>query len=140
MFSFPEIDYQRQLIVSSLDDFSPNAALPHVCGGQFGPSPDLWKHAVIEFLCTNVQCGLLEATHRKEISATEGDRLLRELLISGDNENRLEVDIIWNALFFTSTPKLNEILDLSNLRAWEALNLGLDVNFITQLKNLYAKD
>nr|WP_230961628.1 hypothetical protein [Burkholderia stagnalis] len=67
MNAFSEIDYQKQLIVSGLDDFSPNAALSHVLGGQFGPRPELWKQAVVDFLCINVRAGMLECVHRKDI-------------------------------------------------------------------------
>ena len=45
MFDFPEIAFQRQLIIASLDDFTPNAALPNVHGGQYGLSVELWKSA-----------------------------------------------------------------------------------------------
>ncbi len=58
MFDFPEIAYQRQLIVASLDDFTPNAALSHVHGGQHGPNVELWKYSVVNFLWINVKCGL----------------------------------------------------------------------------------
>jgi hypothetical protein len=139
MTSFHEIDYQRQLIVSSLDDFSPNAALPNVGGGQFGQSPDLWKREVIEFLCVNVRCGLLEATHRKDISASDGVHLLEDLLTNGDRENHLDADIVWNAMYFNSSPKLDEILERLRLRTWDALKFDLDTDLISELKDLYAK-
>jgi len=50
MFAFPSAEYQQQLIVGSLDDFTPNAALPNYIGGQFGRQVEAWKGAVIDFL------------------------------------------------------------------------------------------
>ncbi|MEM5436545.1 hypothetical protein [Paraburkholderia diazotrophica] len=138
MSSFSEIDYQRQLIVSSLDDFTPNAALPNVYGGQFGGSTDMWKRAVIEFLCVNVKCGLIEAIHRKELSANEGAHRLKNILICGGDENHIDMDIVWNALYFNSTPRLDEILERLNMRTWEALKLDLSGTFIAELKDVYG--
>lgn len=86
MNAFSEIDYQKQLIVSGLDDFSPNAALSHVLGGQFGPRPELWKQAVVDFLCINVRGGMLECVHRKDVSGEAGAIRLRELLNFGDKK------------------------------------------------------
>lgn len=140
MTSSHEIDYQKQLIVSSLDDFSPNAALPHVYGGQFGQSPDLWKQEVIKFLCVNVRCGLLETTHRKDISANSGVHLLEDMLTNGDTKNHLNADIVWNALYFNATPKLDEILERLHLKTWDALKLGLNTALLAELKDLYAKN
>ncbi|MBN3762449.1 hypothetical protein [Burkholderia sp. Ac-20365] len=139
MNSVNEIDYQRQLIASCLDDFSPNAALPHVYGGQYGQSPEMWKRAVVEFLCVNVRCGLLEATHRKDISTDDDSVLsLENLLTNGDTENQLDAEIVWNAMYFNSTCKLDEILERFNLRTWDALNFGLNHALIAELKKLYA--
>ncbi|MFP3586443.1 hypothetical protein SCB29_22665 [Paraburkholderia sp. SIMBA_055] len=138
MNSFHEIDYQRQLITAGLDDFSPNAALPGVYGGQFGQNPDMWKREVIEFLCVNVRCGLLEATHRKDISGNDGARLLADLLTNGDKDNHFDTDIVWSATYFNSSRKLDEILERLNLRTWDALELGLNIALITEIKELYA--
>ena len=137
MFDFCEIDYQRQLIFSGLDDFSPNAALPHVYGGQFGPSPDLWRHEVVAFLCVNVRGGLLEMFYRRDILADGGIDQLKNILTAGDKESHFDVEIIWNALYFSATEKLDEILDRFELRSWEALKLDLNPGFIAELRGCY---
>lgn len=138
MSSFAAIDYQRQLIVASLDDFTPNAALPHLSGGQFGSTSDAWKRAVIDFLCINVRCGLIEATHRKEISTGGDVRRLKEILLNGDSDQLIDADVLWNVLYFNATSKLIQILERLNLRSWEAAKLDVDARFIAELDDLYA--
>jgi hypothetical protein len=138
MTSFPEIDYQKQLVVSGLDDFCPNAALPHLYGGQFGSTSDAWKRAVIDFLCINVRCGLIEATHRKELSTGGDVRRLKEILLNGDSDQLVDADVLWNALYFNATSKLIQILERLNLRSWEAVQLDVDAHFIAELDDLYA--
>ncbi|NKJ49572.1 hypothetical protein CIC12_23130 [Burkholderia sp. SG-MS1] len=139
MTSFPEIDYQKQLVVSGLDDFSPNAALSQVHGGQFGLTPGLWRQAVVDFLRINVHAGLLEGTHRKEISGEAGARLLENLLNFGDKANSMDAEILWNALYFNATPKLAELLSGFHLDSWDALSQGLNGLFMESLKEMYSK-
>lgn len=137
MISFPANDYQQQLIVASLDDFTPNAALPNFMGGQFGPTPESWKQEVIAFLCANIECGLIEATHRPEIATDRDIHALRSLLTEGDVENDIPVDILWNALYFNGTDKLKVMLEAVNMRCWEAVTLGPNLHLIADLENLY---
>lgn len=139
MNEFSEIDYQKQLIVSGLDDFSPNAALPRVFGGQFGSSPEKWKAAVVEFLCINVRVGLLECVNRKEVSGEIGEVVLRELLNFGDKEKNMDPEIIWNILYFSSTPNMDGILQSLDLNSWDALNQGVSRQFCEILRGLYSK-
>lgn len=139
MPSFPEIDYQKQLVVSGLDDFSPNGALSHVHGGQFGSNPDLWKQAVVDFLCVNVRTGILEGTHRKEISGESGAILLQNLLNFGDKKNNMDAEILWNVLYFNATPKLAKMLSSFHLDSWDAFNQGVNQGFIESLKDIYSK-
>ncbi|MEX3972022.1 hypothetical protein [Paraburkholderia caribensis] len=138
MFDFPEIAYQRQLIVASLDDFTPNATLSHVHGGQYGPNVQLWKNSVVNFLWINVRCGLLEGTHRKDISERKDSDFLKEILINGDPTIGLDAEILWNALYFNSTEKLDEMLDKFQLRDWGALGFETNQLFISELKVLYG--
>ncbi|MBH9682597.1 hypothetical protein [Burkholderia cepacia] len=139
MNEFSEIDYQKQLIVSGLDDFSPNAALPRVFGGQFGTSPEKWKAAVVEFLCINVRVGLLECVNRKEISGEVGEVVLRELLNFGDKEKNMDPEILWNILYFSSTPNMDGILQSLDLNSWDALNQEVSRQFCEILRGLYSK-
>jgi hypothetical protein len=137
MFVFPSADYQQQLIVASLDDFTPNATLPNYLGGQFGSQADAWKHAVIDFLCVNVKCGLIEATHRPEIAERHDASMLRKLLNDGDEKNKLSVDVLWNALYFNGTKKLSKFLADENMRTWEAVKLEPHPHLISKLIELY---
>ncbi|MGF6573834.1 hypothetical protein ABH945_005955 [Paraburkholderia sp. GAS333] len=139
MISFPEINYQKQLVVSGLDDCSPNAALSQVHGGQFGSTPELWKLAVVDFLRINVHVGLLEGTHRKEISGEAGARLLDNLLNFGGKANSMDAEIFWNGLYFNATPKLEELLSVFHLDGWDALSQGLNDQFMEFLKEMYSK-
>lgn len=139
MISFPEIDYQKQLVVSGLDDFSPNAALSQVHGGQFGSTPELWKLAVVDFLRINVHVGLLEGTHRKEIAGEAGARLLESLLNFCDKANSMDAEILWNILYFNATPKLTELLSIFHLDSWDAFSQSVNGQFMEKLKEMYSK-
>jgi hypothetical protein len=137
MFAFPSAEYQQQLIVASLDDFTPNAALPNYLGGQFGAQAEAWKCGVIDFLCINVKCGLIEATHRPEVADRRDVLALRKLLKDGDEKNHMPVDILWNALYFNGTVKLSALLDKEGMRTWEAVKLGPHPDLISKLVELY---
>jgi hypothetical protein len=137
MLLFPANDYQQQLIFAALDDFTPNAALPNLFGGQYGSNPDAWKQAVLEFLCINLKCGLIEATHRPEISQRRDVPALKDILTKGDMENGLPVDIAWDALYFNGTEMLIAILESVNMRTWDAVALGADPRLIAELTSLY---
>ncbi|MCA8118876.1 hypothetical protein LGN07_09130 [Burkholderia cepacia] len=139
MNEFSEIDYQKQLIVSGLDDFSPNATLPYIFGGQFGSSPEKWRAAVIEFLCINVRVGLLECVNRKDISGENGGMILRGLLNFGDKERSMDAEVVWNILYFSSTPNMDGILQSLDLNSWGALNQGVNHQFCEILRGLYSR-
>jgi len=137
--AFPEIDYQKQLVLAGLDDFSPNAVLPNVFGGQFGERPDEWRRAAIDFLCINVRVGFLECVNRKEILGEVGGLVLRDFLVFGDKENNLDVELIWNILYFSSTPKLDRILELLGLNNWDAINQNINQRFVAILMEVYSE-
>ncbi|WP_131723363.1 MULTISPECIES: hypothetical protein [Burkholderia] len=139
MSELSEIDCQKQLIVSGIDDFSPNAALPHVFGGQFGSSPEKWRAAVVEFLCINVRVGLLRCVNRKEISGEDSEVLLRGLLNFGDKEKRVDAEMVWSILYFSSTPKMDGILQSLGLNSWDALNQGVSQQFVEILRGVYSR-
>ena len=139
MFQFPEADYQKQLIVAALDDLSPNSALSHVHGGQFSPNSNLWRDAVVEFLYVNVKAELLEGTHRKDISGAAGAELLKNLLVGVGVEDTIDVEIIWNSLYFNATAKLAEFLHNFNLDNWGALKADVNKDFVTALRDMYSK-
>ena len=128
------LDYQRQLIFASLDDFTPNDTFGNFCGGQYGPEPALWKSAVINFLCMGVRCGLLELTHRPDISVKRDVDKLRNLLLFGDLERDMEVAVLWNVLYFDGTQELVEIMDKCDLCNWESLNKGVSEELVDLLK------
>ncbi|GJH25509.1 hypothetical protein [Caballeronia novacaledonica] len=140
MFSFPAHDYQQQLIVAALDDFTPNAALPNYFGGQYGSNPEVWKQAVLAFLDINLRCGLIEATHRPELSQGSDRHVLEVLLTQGDADNGLPVDIVWDALYFNGTEELNLMLEGVNMRTWDSVSLAPNSRLIAELTSLYESN
>jgi hypothetical protein len=139
MRSFPYIDYQRQLIFASLDDFTPSAALPNYRGGQYGEEHKIWHQAVIDFLCINVKCGFIEATHRSEIRAGYDARKLEYILLNGENDKNIDKNILWNILYFNGTDKLVEIIEKLGLRSWNCANSEKECeDFIAILNSAYG--
>ena len=132
------LDFQRQLIAASLDDFTPNATLSDFCGGQYGSEPDVWKSAVIDFLCTNLRYGLVEVTHRPDISATRDITALKGLLLDGDVEKGLDSAVMWDALYFNGTKALIELIDRSGLHSWESLDRPENRELTALLKKVYG--
>ena len=136
---FSAIDYQNQLIVASLDDFSPNATLPMYRGGQDGGNYDVWHQAVIEFLCVNIKFGFIEATHRPEIRAGYDVQKLENMLLNGDEVANMDASILWNVLYFNGTRKLIEAVEKFNLRTWACAHLDKECEgFVGFLKNAYG--
>lgn len=134
-----KLDYQKQLIVASLDDFTPNSTLVNFCGGQYGPESDQWREAVIEFLCKNLRCGLVELTHRPEISAKRDVAALKNLLLVGDVESRLDASTLWDVLYFNGTTKLISIIDSVGLRNWDSAN-GVESHELSSLLSTIYKE
>src|SRR5471030_567613 len=136
---FSAIDYQNQLIIASLDDFSPNATLSTYRGGQDGGSYDVWHQAVIEFLCVNIKLGFIEATHRPEIRAGYDVQKLENMLLNVDEATNLDASILWNVLYFNGTKKLIETVEKFNLRSWNCAHLDKESeDFVGFLKNAYG--
>ena len=105
-----DIDIQKQLIYASLDDFSANAALPNVLGGQYGATSDAWRQVVIQFVCDAVRAGLIAALPGKEgyhLKSVDG---LRDLLSHGDINNGLDVSLLWDVIHFAGTKSLRDVL------------------------------
>lgn len=118
------LDYQRQLIASSLDDFTPNAVFANYCGGQYGSESGQWRAAVVDFLCAGLLCGLIELTHRPDISEKRDVDSLREMLLHGDVERSISVDILCDVLYFNGTEKLIELMAKYGLHNWDSLSYG----------------
>lgn len=136
---FSPIDYQRQLIVASLDDFSPNGTLPNYCGGQDGLHDGVWRQAVIEFLCINTKLGFIEATHKKDICSSYDTKKLEILLISGGEVGGMDLSTVWNALYFNGTDNLISIVKKFNLHNWDsAISTNECGGFISFIKNSYG--
>jgi hypothetical protein len=136
---FSAIEYQRQLIVASLDDFSPNSTLPNYLGGQYGLSSEIWRQAVVEFLCINVKCGFIEATHRPEIHTGYDIQQLEDMLLNGDRAKNIDSLILWNGLHFNGTTNLIEMVEKFDLRNWSCVNSERECrDFIDFLKKSYG--
>ncbi|MBJ9660670.1 hypothetical protein [Burkholderia gladioli] len=136
---FSAIDYQRQLIVASLDDFSPNATLPNYCGGQDGENPEIWRQAVVEFLCVNIELGFIEATHRPEIRAGCDVGKIESMLLNGDEAYGIDASVLWDVLYFNGTERLVDVVEKFNLRNWDCVNSEVECDgFVDFLKNAYG--
>jgi hypothetical protein len=133
------LDYQRQLIIASLDDFTPNSTLGGFCGGQYGANADCWRSAVINFLCKCFYFELIELTHRSGINERHDVSALRNLLIYGDVENGMSVDVLWNALYFNGTKKLIEAVQSCGLHGWGFVKDQENSEFIGFLKKIFSK-
>lgn len=136
MFNFPLIDYQRQLIRACLDDFSANDTLSDFMGGQFGGNEEIWHSAVIEFLCLNVGAGLLEVTHQQFDVDRNVDKL-RDLLAHGDKGRDIDVDTLWNAIYFNGTEELIMIVRDFGLLNWKCVGDDLNGDFINKIARIY---
>lgn len=115
------LDYQRQLIIASLDDFTPNDTLVNFRGGQYGTDVKSWMAAVVDFLCAAVACGLIEVSHRPEISGKRDAGLLRTLLEQGDSERDIPRDVLWDVMYFNGTIVLVDIMTQFGLHSWDAV-------------------
>jgi hypothetical protein len=131
------LDLQRQLITASLDDFTPNAALPDFCGGQYGPEATQWRSAVVDFLCTSLRCGLIELTHKPDVSMKRDVNALKRLLLDGDAEKGLDSAVVWDALYFNGTQELVDLMEKFGLRSWESLNGKEHSGLAESLKSIY---
>ncbi|QOH37089.1 hypothetical protein C7S14_3371 [Burkholderia cepacia] len=77
--------------------------------------------------------------NRKKISGEDGEVLLRGLLNFGDKEKRVDAEMAWSILYFSSTPKMDGILQSLGLNSWDALNQGVSQQFVEILRGLYSR-
>lgn len=134
---FSAIDCQRQLIFAGLEDFSANAALPNFHGGQYGGHQAEWRKAVVEFICSNIDCGLLEVFDYPGKSKSLDRIEVMRLLKNGDESRGLDAELIWNCLYFSGTEKLKGVLEKLGILSWEAINGGENVTLMEYLKEAY---
>jgi hypothetical protein len=125
-----DVNVQQQLIVAVLDDFCANAALPHLHGGQFGGTPDLWRASVVRFLDESLRAGLIEVlptdSRHSQQSATE----ICRLLMDGKAEKGLAPALVWEAVYFQGTEKLRGILRELQLDNWEAMKMEVSMPLV----------
>jgi len=131
--SIPSIYYQQQLIYASLDDFNPNSALPYLHGGQFSENSAEWREAVIDFLCTNLECGLLELVHYSSFKGKDGADWLRNVLNNGYEDKGMDAEILWNALYFTGSERLVAVVSKFGMHDWTQLKSALNHELIAEL-------
>ncbi|CAM2156115.1 hypothetical protein PT2222_360057 [Paraburkholderia tropica] len=91
----------------------------------------------MNFLCLNVNCGLIEATHRPEISAHDSARFLAELLSNGDVGNNIPVDVLWDVLYFNGTDELKKIVESVGMCSWNSISSPLNRDFVGKLTEIY---
>ncbi|WEF34259.1 hypothetical protein [Pseudoduganella chitinolytica] len=120
-----DIDIQRQTIALGLEDFSPNAMLPNVCGGQYGRSPEDWREDVVAFVYYMLKAGLIAPIAGIEGYQNKDANELRKILQEGDAENGFDVDLVWDIIHFFGTPGLTRLLQECELYGWDALDSEL---------------
>jgi hypothetical protein len=131
-----DIDIQRQLICAALDDFSANAALPNVLGGQYGATSDAWRQLVMQFICDAVKAGIIVALPGKEGYDLKSADELRDLLSHGDINNGLDASLLWDVIHFAGTKVLRDILSSYQLDNWNAMNSALSLELGRTLSDM----
>ena len=122
-----DIDVQRQIIALGLDDFSPNAMLPNVHGGQYGASPEEWRKSVFLLACALMAAGLVSALPGREEYQAKSSEEIQTLLQNGDPKNGFDVDLVWDVIHFYGTEKLIMLLRKLDLNEWKAMQTGLSL-------------
>ena len=120
-----DIEVQRQIISVGLDDFTPNAMLPNVHGGQYGETPEKWRKDVISLTCCMLAAELISPIPGIENYQEKTSEEIRDLLQQGDLGNELDADLVWDVMHFFGTQKLLELLREFELNDWEATRSGL---------------
>jgi hypothetical protein len=119
------IEVQRQIISFGLDDFSPNAMLPNVHGGQYGKTPDEWRRDVVSLGYCMLMADLVIPLPGVENYQEKTPREIRDFLLQGDPESGLDIDSVWDVMHFVGTPKLHDLLRILELNNWEAMHSEL---------------
>lgn len=120
-------DVQRQIIAFGLDDFSPNAMLPNVHGGQYGATPWKWRESVVSLACAMLAAGLIRPIDGIENYNGKSSDEIRNLLQGGDSRNGLDVDLVWDVIHFFGTEKLLALLRKLELNDWDSMNAGMSL-------------
>lgn len=126
------LEYQRTLVIASLDGVSGVGVIPRWCGGQDGKMRSQWKLAVAKFIFRNYAAGLIffENPDLYHINDAAGlYEAYKTIEIDGDNNSLL----LWYGVRFLSTKKLDGILERFELNKWEYLDIGLNKIFISEL-------
>jgi len=131
-------DYQKALIYAGLDDFTPNAALSSTFGGLYGDQVERWKSVVIDFICRNMTCGLIEVSPVQTRCKKTAPQDIRELLDSVGLDD-LETSVVWTATYFDGTKKLDELLDGLGVKDWTHLNDPPNLSFQNALLKIYQE-
>jgi len=123
-----DIEVQRQIISAGLDDFSPNAMLPKIHGGQYGETPEEWRKEVVSLVFLMLAAGLITPLPGIEGYQSKSSEEIRDLLQQGDSENGLDVDLVWDVIHFSGTQKLLELLRMFQLDTWESMHSELSLS------------
>lgn len=133
------VNYQRQLIYAGLDDFSPNSVFPDYLGGEFGEDPFLWSLEVANFLDLGVRHGLLEVMNWEYLFSDSPLVSVSEVLLPRypSGGRAVQMEIIWNSLYFTGTVSLLDELDRFGFRVWSALSASENLEFLQCIQRRY---
>jgi hypothetical protein len=118
--------HQRQLILACLDDFTPNATLQDYMGGQFGNETHTWQVAVVDFIYQNMKRDLIMILPGQCHYAEKNCDEIKQILLNGDINEKIESTVIWNIIYFQGTNKLKKIMHHFCLDDWSSLGLGLN--------------
>lgn len=123
-----DIEIQREIISAGLDDFTPNAILPKMHGGQYGETPEEWRKEVVLFIFSMLATGLITPLPGIEGYQSRSSEEIRDILLLGDSKNGLDVDLVWDVIHFSGTQKLLELLSMFQLNTWESMHSELSLS------------
>lgn len=123
-----DIEVQREMISAALDDFTPNAMLPKIHGGQYGETPEEWRKEVVLLVFLMLATGLITPLAGIEGYQSKSSEKIRDILLLGDSENGLDVDLVWDVIHFSGTQKLLDLLSMFQLNNWEAMHSELSLS------------
>ncbi|WP_175016798.1 hypothetical protein [Massilia sp. YMA4] len=120
-------EIQRQVVALGLDDFSPNAMLPNLHGGQYGTTPETWRKNVVDFVRSMLDAGLIAAIPGIEAYQEKNADEITRILQEGDERNGLHVELVWDVIHFSATQELSSLLKMTGLTDWGALDAELSL-------------
>ncbi|NBB07917.1 hypothetical protein [Pseudomonas monteilii] len=130
------LSYQRTLVVSSLDEVSGISILSDWHGGQYGGQQAKWRKAVSRFVFRSYAAGLIDFIDPDIYEIKNIEQLSEKYEILEVDENR-ESLVLWNAVLYSSTKKLDGLVKKHGLNSWGYLDFGLNGCFMNEIFSIY---